>query len=53
MMKSAPDSIAFLSNDTWENITNILTMGGIEKGENDFSVWTKGACWKYIKGCFF
>ena len=38
---TASDSIAYTSSNTGK-ISLILTMGGIEKGENEFSVWTKG-----------
>lgn len=32
------------TDEAWNNkITYILGLGGFEKGENDFSIWTKGA----------
>lgn len=39
------DSMAFQSTylNEYKQITHILNLGGIEKGENSFSVWTKGS----------
>ena len=42
---TAQDSVAFYStyNNNYVQIHHILKLGGIEKGANDFSIWTKGA----------
>lgn len=42
---SAPNGYVYSSDyyDTYRRICIIQDLGGIEKGENDFSIWTKGA----------
>ncbi len=41
------------TDEKWHNkITYILGLGGFEKGENDFSIWTKGAPGDSIKVVF-
>lgn len=41
---TAPDGYAYSSDyyDQYRRICIIQDLGGIEKGENDFSIWTKG-----------
>jgi hypothetical protein len=48
---TAIDSTAFYSLyvDDYKQITHILDLGGIEKGENEFSIYTKGSPGNSIK----